>query len=146
MEPGPLTPSPSKAALGSQGELLQSRLLPQLTSLHPVQVAASNYWEGFFPGCLISAAGQRCAVRAKAALAQSGRQRGRAKEWCMGAQCVAPQGAPALTRCGVRASHWDRQELSRTVQHKSPAALQDVAPQGSPGSVRLSQRPEPLSG
>lgn len=41
---------------------------------NPVQVAASNYREGFFPGCLISAGGQRGAIRAKAASAWSGRQ------------------------------------------------------------------------
>lgn len=130
MEPGPPTPSPSKAALGSQGELLQSQLLPQLTSLHPVQVAASNYREGFFPECLISATGQRCAVRAKAALAQSGTQRGRAKE--QSAWELSAWHHRVLRRSqDVGASHWDGQELSHTAQHKSPAAIRHLgAPQG----------------
>lgn len=60
---------------------------------NPVQVAASNYREGFFPGCLISARGQRGAIRAKAASAWSGRHaaaKGIRQQWS--GELTAPDG------------------------------------------------------
>lgn len=59
----------------------------------------------------------------------------------MGAQCMAPQGAPALTRCwGIPLGQAGAEPHCAAQIPRS-----NLAPRGSPGSVRLSQHPELLS-